>query len=70
MSIRARLLLLTLVVTLLAVAMVGRRFVQEREESISTATRRLPAVAAGLAGALEEKIQGTAQLQFGPGSRP
>jgi signal transduction histidine kinase len=65
MSIRARLLIITLVAMLLAVTLVARRYVQEREHHIQHATQRLPAVAAGIAAMLDEKIQGTAQLQFG-----
>ena len=65
MSIRTRLLLLTLLVTLLAASFVSRRFVQERDHDIAVVESRLAALAAGVANTLGDRIQGTEQLHFG-----
>jgi len=65
MSIRTRLLLLSLLVALLAASFVSRRFVQERDREITGATSRLAAMAAGVTEGLGERIQGTKQLHFG-----
>ncbi|MDB5860442.1 MAG: Histidine kinase [Ramlibacter sp.] len=65
MSIRTRLLLLALLVTLLAASFVSRRFVQERHHDIAIVAGRLAALAASVSNTLGERIQGTEQLHFG-----
>lgn len=65
MSIRTRLLLFALLVTLLAAGFISRRFVQERDRDVAAVTSRLAATAAGVASALQERIQGTEKLHFG-----
>jgi len=65
MSIRARLLLLAVVVTLLAALFVAMRFVEERGLGIASVSQQLPVVAESISDALVEKVQGTEQLHFG-----
>ncbi|MDB5881026.1 MAG: sensor histidine kinase [Ramlibacter sp.] len=65
MSIRTRLLLFALLVTLLAASFVSRRFVQERDRDIALVTGRLAAMAAGVSNTLVDRIHGTEQLHFG-----
>ncbi len=65
MSIRARLLCIALLATLLPALLIGWRFVEERDRDITTATRQLPMIAAAIAGDLGDKIQGTQQLVYG-----
>ena len=65
MTIRARLLWIALLATLLPAMLIAWRFVQEREREVASATRRLPEIAASIATDLAEKIQGTEQLHYG-----
>jgi signal transduction histidine kinase len=65
MSIRARLLWLVAVATLVPAILVGFRFIQERQAQIETATARLVSAAAVVALDLDERIMGTSQLLFG-----
>jgi signal transduction histidine kinase/ActR/RegA family two-component response regulator len=65
MSIRGRLLLLTLLATLLPAVLVLARFLQERERSIEADTARLAFIAQRRSETIAEKIQGTAQLHLG-----
>ncbi|MDO8298464.1 ATP-binding protein [Lacisediminimonas sp.] len=65
MSIRARLLWIALLATLLPALLISWRFVGEREGEIASATRQLPEIAASIASDLSEKIQGTEQLHYG-----
>jgi len=65
MSIRTRLLLLTLLATLLPALLVLARFLHDRERAIEADTATLAAFAQRSADAIAEKIQGTAQLHFG-----
>ena len=65
MSIRARLLMLVLVVTVLSALFIAKRFVQERDQDVAAVTQKLPAVASAAAAALDERIRGTEQLHFG-----
>jgi signal transduction histidine kinase/CheY-like chemotaxis protein len=65
LSIRSRLLLLTLLATLLPALLAVTRFLQERQRAIEADTARLVAIAQRRAETLDEKIRGTAQLHFG-----
>lgn len=65
MNLRARLLLLVLLATLVPAILLGMRFLQNRTAEIETALAKLSLQAGNIADDLDEKIQGTAQLQFG-----
>ena len=65
MSIRTRLLLLTLLATLLPALLVLARFLSDRERAIEADTSTLASFAQRRAEAVAEKIQGTAQLHYG-----
>ena len=65
MSLRTRLLLLVALATLVPAILLGIRFYQDRAAEIESALVTLTTQANNIAGALDEKIQGTAQLQFG-----
>ena len=65
MSLRARLLLLVALATLVPAILLGIRFFQNRAEEIEAALASLTTQAANIADDLDQKIQGTAQLQFG-----
>jgi diguanylate cyclase (GGDEF)-like protein/PAS domain S-box-containing protein len=65
MSLRARLLLLVALATLVPAILLGIRFFQNRATEIETALASLAAEANDIAEDLDEKIQGTAQLHFG-----
>jgi signal transduction histidine kinase/CheY-like chemotaxis protein len=65
MSIRTRLLVLVALATLVPGFLFGIRFFQDRTAGIDAAIARLSNTASVIAGDLDEKIQGTAQLHFG-----
>ncbi len=65
MSIRARLLLIALLATLLPALAVLARFIQDRDAALRADNQRLAQMAQNTAGALRDRIQGTAQLHFG-----
>lgn len=65
MNLRARLLLLVVLATLVPAILVGVRFFQDRATEIDTSLARLATVASSISHDLSEKIQGTAQLHFG-----
>lgn len=65
MSIRARLLLLTLLATLLPVLLGVARFQQARQATIEADTLQLADLAQRQAELLNERVQGTAQLLYG-----
>ena len=65
MSIRTRLLLFSLLVTLLAASFISRGVVRERDREVETVLNRLAATATGVSSALGERIHGTEQLHFG-----
>ena len=65
MSIRTRLLLIALLATAFPALLVLARFLQERDAAVADDTARLSAMAHSRAVALDEKIQGTAQLLYG-----
>ncbi|GAP36483.1 ATP-binding protein [Piscinibacter sakaiensis] len=65
MSIRARLLLMALLASVLPALLVLARFVQDREAAVEADTRRLARAAQVNAESLRDRIQGTAQLHFG-----
>lgn len=65
MSLRTRLLLLVALATLVPAALLGFRFFQNRATEIESALAALSMQAKSIAQDLDEKIQGTAQLQFG-----
>ena len=65
MSIRARLLWFALLATLLPALMVLERFASERQATIRTDTTSLANFAQDSSRELNERVQGTAQLQFG-----
>jgi signal transduction histidine kinase/CheY-like chemotaxis protein len=67
MSIRSRLLLLVLLAISLPAILVGLRFFDDREREIADAIASLSVDADDIAGALNEKILGTAQLLYGLG---
>ena len=65
MSLRTRLLILVIAAMLVPAMLVGLRFVQNRTGEINAALASLSATANDVAGDLDEKIQGTAQLHYG-----
>jgi signal transduction histidine kinase/ActR/RegA family two-component response regulator len=65
MSIRARLLGIVAVATIVPAVLLGLRFFEERERAIASATERLIQAADGLAIDLEERVLGAAQLLYG-----
>ncbi len=65
MSIRTRLLLLTLLATLLPALLVLARFLYDRDRAIQADTATLALFAQRRADSIAEKIQGTAQLHYG-----
>jgi diguanylate cyclase (GGDEF)-like protein/PAS domain S-box-containing protein len=65
MSLRARLLLLVALATLVPAILLGARFFQNRSAEIESALAALAVQANSIASDLDEKIQGTAQLHFG-----
>lgn len=65
MSLRARLLLLVTLATLVPAILLGIRFFQNRAAEIDAALARLATLANSITHDLDEKIQGTAQLHFG-----
>ncbi|MDP2411767.1 MAG: EAL domain-containing protein [Pseudolabrys sp.] len=65
MSLRARLLLLVALATLVPAILLGVRFSQNRAAEIDAALTALAVQAGNIAQDLDEKIQGTAQLHFG-----
>lgn len=65
MSLRARLFMLVALATLVPAILLGVRFFQNRAAEIESALVTMAAQAANIADDLDEKIQGTAQLQFG-----
>jgi signal transduction histidine kinase len=65
MSIRARLLWLVAVATLVPGLLVGFRFIQERQAQIDFATARLVSAAGVVALDLDDRILGASQLLFG-----
>lgn len=65
MSLRARLLFLVTLATLVPAILLGIRFLQNRTMEIDIALARLATVAATITLDLSEKIQGAAQLHFG-----
>jgi diguanylate cyclase (GGDEF)-like protein/PAS domain S-box-containing protein len=67
MSLRARLLLLVALATLVPAILLGIRFFQNRAVEIESALATLSMQANNIANDLDEKIQGTAQLHFGLG---
>lgn len=67
MSLRTRLLLLVALATLVPAALLGVRFFQNRAAEIESALAALSMQANSIATDLDEKILGTAQLQFGLG---
>nr|WP_247800528.1 hypothetical protein [Bradyrhizobium sp. 191] len=65
MSLRTRLLILVIAAMLVPAILVGLRFVQNRASEIDAALANLVASADDIAGDLDEKIKGTAQLHYG-----
>ncbi len=65
MSLRARLLLLVVLATLVPAILLGIRFFANRAAEIDTALAQLSTTAGSITLDLGEKIQGTAQLHFG-----
>ncbi|MBR0785504.1 ATP-binding protein [Bradyrhizobium iriomotense] len=65
MSLRTRLLILVIAAMLVPAGLVGLRFMQNRSSDINAALTNLAAAADEIAGDLDEKIQGTAQLHYG-----
>ncbi len=65
MSLRARLLVLVALATLVPAILVGLRFFQNRTSEIEAALVKLSATANSISADLDEKIQGTAQLHYG-----
>ncbi|MBK6850932.1 MAG: EAL domain-containing protein [Burkholderiales bacterium] len=65
MSLRARLLALVLLATLLPALVLGWRFVRENNAQIAAAVKTLSTSASNLAHDLDHRVQGTAQLHFG-----
>lgn len=65
MSIRARLLLIALIAALVPACLAALRFVQDRDAALALNGRRLSAMAQTLVDTLRDRVQGTAQLQFG-----
>lgn len=65
MSLRARLLCLVLITTLLPALLLGWRFVRENNAEIEAAVRNLGFAADNVAADLAHRVQGTAQLHYG-----
>ena len=65
MSLRARLLALVLLATLLPALLLGWRFFMERDTEVAEAVRTLASAADNIGTDLEHRVQGTAQLHFG-----
>nr|MBP6854518.1 HAMP domain-containing protein [Rhodoferax sp.] len=65
MSLRARLLALVLLATLLPALVLGWRFVRENDAQIAAAVKTLSTTASNVAHDLDHRVQGTAQLHFG-----
>jgi signal transduction histidine kinase len=65
MSIRARLLLIALLASVLPALLVLARFVEDREAAVQADTQRLAVAAQNTVEALRDRIQGTAQLHYG-----
>ena len=65
MSIRARLLLLILLATLIPVLVAGMQFLEHRESDIADAQRDLAAAAQRVARVLRDTVRATAQLHYG-----
>ena len=65
MSLRARLLMLVLLATLLPALLMGWRFMRDREVEIASAVKALSAAADRIAEDLDQRVQGTAQLHYG-----
>src|SRR3954467_11414806 len=65
MSLRARLLVLVALATLVPAVLMGLRFVQNRVSAIEAAFVNLSETAVEIATDLDGKIQGTAQLHYG-----
>jgi len=65
MSLRTRLLILVIAAMLVPASLVGLRFMQNRISEINAALANLAASADDIASDLNEKIQGTAQLDYG-----
>jgi signal transduction histidine kinase len=64
-SLRARLLVLVLLATLLPALLLAWRFVRDSEAEISSAVKALAAAADDIAVDLDHRVQGTAQLHYG-----
>jgi diguanylate cyclase (GGDEF)-like protein len=65
MSLRARLLSLVLVATLLPAVLLGWRFFKETESEIAAASNALVTAADTIAADLDHRVQGTSQLHYG-----
>jgi diguanylate cyclase (GGDEF)-like protein len=65
MSLRARLLALVLLATLLPALLLGWRFVVDSEAEIADAIKALATAAGNVSDDLDHRVQGTAQLHFG-----
>ncbi|WP_439596860.1 ATP-binding protein [Falsiroseomonas sp.] len=65
MSIRARLLWLVALATIMPALLLGFRFLQERDAQIAAATEQLGTIADGVARDLEDRILSTGQLLVG-----
>jgi diguanylate cyclase (GGDEF)-like protein len=65
MGLRARLLSLVAIATLLPALLLGWRFVRERDAEIAVSIETLSEAARASADELEHRVQGTAQLHFG-----
>ena len=65
MSLRARLLALVLLATLLPALLLGGRFFLERDAEMAAAVKSLATAADHVGADLEHRVQGTAQLHFG-----
>jgi len=66
-NLRARLLGLMLLATLLPALLMAVRYVRDSEASVAAATTLLKAQADNIAADLAQRVQGTAQLQYGLG---
>ena len=65
MSLRARLLSLVLLATLLPALLLAWRFIRDSEAEIHAAERTLATAADNIAADLDQRVQGTAQLHYG-----
>jgi diguanylate cyclase (GGDEF)-like protein len=65
MSLRARLLGLVLLATLLPALLLGWRFFRENDAEVNTAVKTLATSAQTIATDLDHRVQGTAQLHYG-----